>query len=469
MKTGSIPYYFKTLDWDRLVRDYPPPPDFFEKMFYDYGRADIERVQEERLLAQVQRAWEIPFYRRLWTEAGVSPTDIKGLGDLRKLPIYNVDDYRASIARCPPFGDYQGATFEDVRKGALRIFTSGGTTGRARPMIYTLWDWEVYTILLSRIMYLQGLRPGDPILNISTYGLHVGGMACDYANSRWLSCVVIPVSSGNVTPTRRQVEIARDWGAVCVVGYGDQLVHWAAVAREMGIEPSRDLAVRFLSVVSSPRRVEAVWGLPAYDWFGANEYGMIATECHEKNGLHIWDDAIIAEIVDADALEPLEPGQKGDLVITALYKSGSPVIRFNTRDVTKIMPGERCGCGSYFTRMDHHLGRSDTMVKLRGLNVWPEHCGEVVRKDPRVAGEYFCYVERVGSSADPRDEMTVMVEHREGETDLDSLKKALEARLKQELEVRLNVEVVPPGSLAGLTGLGADTKIRRLDDRRPKG
>lgn len=465
----GIPYYFRTLDWDRLVREYPPPPDFFEDVFYRWKRVDIERIQEERFLAQTRRAWDIPFYRRLWTEAGVGPRDIKGLADLAKLPIYNVEDYRASIERCPPFGDYQGASFEDVVTTPLRIFTSGGTTGRARPMIYTQWDWEVYTIMLARIMYLQGLRPGDAILNISTYGLHVGGMACDYANSRWLSCVVIPVSSGNVTPTRRQVEIARDWGAVCVVGYGDQLVHWAAVAREMGIDPARDLKVRFLSVVSGPRRVEDAWGLPAYDWFGANEYGMISTECQERNGLHIWEDAIIPEIVDVDANQPVQPGEKGNLVITALYKTGSPVIRFNTKDLTRIMPEQRCACGSHFRRMDQHLGRSDTMVKLRGVNVWPEHCGDVARRDSRLTGEYFCYVERSGSPANSRDEMTLMAEHKEGETDLEAIKRELEARLREEMEVRIKVEIVPPGSLSKLTALGADTKIRRFEDRRPKG
>lgn len=463
---GEIPYYYRAVDWERLIREYPPPPGFFEDLFYQWSREDIERVQEERFLAQVRRAWDVPFYRRLWSQAGIGPSDIQGLADLQKLPIYSVEDYRASIERCPPFGDYQGVYFRDGERDPLRVFTSGGTTGKPRPMIYTSWDWEVYSIMLARVYYLHGVRPGDVVQVPMTYGLHVGGFVGDHTVWRWLGCVPVPTSSGLTTPTRRQVEILRDWGVTATCGFPDYFVHLAAVARQMGLDPARDFKMRVFSLTGDTASVMAAWpGAQAYDFFGANEYGMVAAECHERGGLHFWEDAVIPEIVDVDTTGPLGPGQKGNLVITALYKTGSPVIRFNTRDLTRLMPEERCRCGSRFKRMDHHLGRSDTMVKLRGVNIWPEACGRVVRKDPRVTGEYFCYVHKEGSP--PRDELTVMVEYREG-ADLEALKKSLEGSLKEDLEVRINVELVPPGSLTKTTGYGIDPKMKRFEDRRPK-
>lgn len=469
MEEVTIPYYFSTLDFEKLVQEYPPPPAFFDEVFYKWGRSDIQKVQEERFLREARRAWQIPFYRRKWTEAGITPDDIRGLADLQKIPPYDVNDIRESIERCPPFGDYQGVSLQDAKGVPLRIFTSGGTTGRPRPMVYTQRDWEVYTILMARIFYLHGLRPGDVVQLPMTFGLHVGAFAGEHAVRRWLGCVPITTSSGNVTPSRRQIELAREWGTTFFMGPPDYFLHLAQVAKEMGADVRRDLKVRLMSIGGDPRPVEEAWGCPCYDFFGANEYGMIAAECPERQGLHIWEDAVIAETVDVESSQPVGPGEKGNLVITALYKDGAPVIRYNTRDLTRLMEVEPCSCGSWFRRMDHILGRSDTMVKLRGTNVWPEACGEVVRKDPRVTGEYYCIVERVREPPYQRDEMTIMVEYKDGVSDHEGLKRDLESLLRANLEVSISVELAPPKSLARLTGYGIEPKIKRFEDRRPKG
>lgn len=465
----TIPYYFSTLDFDGLIREYPPPPAFFEGMFYRWDRADIQRVQEERFLKEVRRAWEIPFYRRRWTEAGISPDDIRGLADLRRIPLYDVDDVRAGVERRPPFGDYQAFSLQDARKVPLRIFTSGGTTGRARPMIYSQRDWEIYTILMARIFYLHGARPGDVAQLPMTFGLHVGSFAGEHAVRRWLGCVPITTSSGSVTPSRRQIEIAREWGTTFFMGPPDYFLHLAQVAREMGVDIQRDLKVRLMSIGGDPRPVEDAWGCPCYDFFGANEYGMISAECQERQGLHIWEDAVIAETVDVDSGEPVGPGEKGNLVITALYKDGAPVIRYNTKDLTRLFDAQPCACGSWFRRMDHILGRSDTMVRLRGTNVWPEACGEVVRMDRRVTGEYYCIVERAGQPPHDRDEMTIIVEYKDNVSDQAALKKDLEEALRAHLDVSIKVELAQPSSLARLTGYGTEPKIKRFEDRRSKG
>lgn len=464
----TVPYYYNALDFAALMQEYPPPPVFFDTMFYRWSRSDIKRLQEVRFLREVRRAWDIPFYRRKWTDAGITPADIRSLADLDKIPIYDVNDVRQSIERCPPFGDYQALSLEDARRVPVRIFTSGGTTGRARPMIYTERDWEIYCILMARIYYLHGVRPGDVAQLPMTFGLHVGSFAGEHTVRRWLGCVPVTTSSGNVTPSRRQIEIAREWGTTFMMATPDYFLHLALVAKEMGVDVRKDLKVRLLSIGGDPRPVQEAWGCPCYDFFGANEYGMISAECLERQGLHIWEDAVIPQIVDVDSGDPVGPGEKGNLVITALYKDGAPVIRYNTRDLTRLFDEEPCSCGSWFRRMDHILGRSDTMVKLKGTNVWPEACGEVVRRDPRVTGEYYCIVERVGHPPRHRDEMTIIVEHKADVSDHAGLKSDLEDLLRANLDVRINVELAEPMSLARLTGYGTEPKIKRFEDRRAK-
>lgn len=456
------------VDYRHLVQEYPPPPEFFSAVYTQWDRERIRRVQEARLRTAVERAWNVPFYQRLWRAAGVQPGDVRTLEDLRHLPVYTVEDYRASLEEYPPFGDYLARVPGGENSTSLRIFTSGGTTGRARPMVYAPYEWEVYVILLARDLYLHGLREGEVVQIPMTFGLHIGAFAVYHAAVDWLGCTPVTTSSGLVTPTQRQLELLREWGASLIIGFPDYMLHLAHEARKLGLDPRTDFPrLRILSVAGDPRPVRDTWGKESYDFFGANEYGMIGAQCKYSNGLHIWEDVAIVEVLDVDTGEPItEPGRVGNLVVTALYKETSPVIRFNTRDLTRLMPEERCACGSWFRRIDHHLGRSDGMIRLRGVNVWPEACGEVVRRQPGFNGQYYCILERKGDP--PRDNLLLQAEAESADADFARLKADLEEALRRQLEVRIEVEVVPPMALQPKTRYGIDPKIRRFEDRRSK-
>lgn len=462
MGSHVIPYYFQNVDWQRLVDEYPPAPAYFDTVFR-WPRERIEELQLRRLKEQVDRAWrDVPFYRRLWGEAGFEPGDLRSLGDLPSLPAYTVDDIRRSIEREPPLGDYQGVRWpEQAGQVPARVYFSGGTTGRERPTLYTAWDREVGALLTARALWLQGIRPGYAVINNFAFSLHNAAWIIDHALWQWLGCLPITASTGNVTATERQIAIAREYGVQAFVSFGDYLLHMASKAREMGLDPAADFDVRVLAAVGKAREVERAWGAPSYDAYGFHEVQYVAAETEDRNGLYIFEDAFIVEVVDSETGEPVADGELGDLVITCLYKTGSPQIRFNIKDLSRVFPPRDDGSFSTMKRMDRLHGRSDTMVKLRGINVWPEAVGAIVGEDAEATGEYFVVVDRIGS----RDEMTCLVEAR-GSGDAGEIQRRLEGTLRARLGVALKARVVPGSDLAALTGLGTVGKTRRFQDRR---
>ena len=282
-----------------------------------------------------------------------------------------------------------------------------------------------------------------------------------------------------MTLTRRQVEIAREWGTNQWASFPEYMGHIANVAaNEMGFDV-RDLDTKFIHTFLGPdlsgrlrEELEGLWGCQVFDNYGTHEIGLAAFECREKAGLHFHEDLGYVEIVDPDTNTPVDEqkGEKGDLVYTSLYRQHPPLIRYNLKDLVRFVDyGQRCACGSYLLRMDHFLGRSDDMVKLRGTNVYPMACLDAIKADSRSTGEWLCVVERVGEGLSGKDEMTVKVEYKEGSTDLDGFRLQLEQNLKSDLGVRVAVEAVPAGSLSPLTGYGgAEGKVKRLLDKRPK-
>lgn len=459
-----IPYAYRSLDWDVLVREYPPAPMFFETTYLK-SADEIRALQQARLVRALDHAYRTPFYRKRWDAAGIDPREIRTLEALRMIPTYVVDDLRQSLEANPPFGDYQGLRFEDAVNGPLRIFTSGGTTGRPRPTIYSQWDRNVGAILRARAFYLAGFRPGDTVQNTMLYSTHNGAFIVDEALSNWSGCIPITTSAGIVTRSRRQVEIMRDWGVRGLVGFHDFLAHLAETAQEMGIDPVRDLQLRNISTMGGkPRELEKAWGCNASENYGMHEIQVVASECPAKEGMHLWQDAFVVDLVDLDSGELVADGDVGSIVITALYKTGVPVVRYDTKDTARLVSRGRCACGSSLPRISSILGRADTMVKLRGINIWPEACGEVARRDVRVAGEFFCYAER----RDGRDEMVLLIERKADVADELALQRDLAELLRTELGVAIVVEVRPPGGTQELTRFGIEAKPRRFEDRRPK-
>lgn len=464
MSQEKIPYYWQSLDFPKLMADYPPPPAFFSRV-YRMPREELHALQETRFLAQVARAWEIPFFQRHWRTAGLEPADIKSLDDLTKIPPYTVHEIRDSIMRNPPFGDFMGISPEDGRRMPLVIQTSGGTTGLPRPMLYAPQEREVMAILRGRCLAMNGVRPGDMIQ--VTYSLGLGnGIGAREAIWKYTGAIPVVTGSGISTPTRRQIEIAKAWRINVILGFPAYLRHMAIVARdEMKIDP-RSLGIRLLGShigAEDRKRIEELWGAPCSDSYGTHEAGMMATDCIYQNGMHIHEDAILIEIIDPDSGQPVPDGEKGNVYITSLYKYGAPLIRYNISDVAAIMPGI-CQCGSTLRRLEKIFGRSDNMIKLRGVNVFPEAIGELVAEESRTTGEYFCIVERVGDAE--HDQMTVLVEMADPSCDPAALERDLERRLREGLNVKVLVKAVARGALDTYTGVSQSSKIKRLLDKR---
>jgi len=462
---GDIPWLFRALDYEALAREFPPPPNYFREVFRA-SRDEIRARQETRFLQTVARGWEIPFFQRHWGNAGSEPGDIRGLDDLTKLPPYTVKELRESIERAPPFGDFMGVSPADGARMPLVLQTSGGTTGLPRPMLYAPRDRETMAILGGRRFALHGVRPGDRILMTYSLGLGNGGMAPREAVWRYTGAVPIMTGSGASTPTRRQIEIAKAWGANVILGFPSYLRHLAIVAKEeMGIDP-HSLGIRTLGShlgQEDRQRIEELWNAPCHDAYGTHESGMMAAECGERAGMHIQEDAVILEIADTETGRVLPEGEKGAVYITTLYRWGAPQIRFNINDVSRIIP-EPCACGGTLKRLDRIFGRNDTMVKLRGVNVFPEAVGAVVVADSRTNGEYVCIVERTG--AEDREEMTVQIEVRDASVDRPAFQRDFEQRFKEVLGVRVVVQAVDRGATDRLTGTSTSSKIKRLIDRR---
>lgn len=460
------PYYYNSIDWDRLVQEYEPPFEFMTGTRL-WSRDQIVAAQAERLRGALERASKVPFYQRLWAEHGFQPGDVKSVDDLAKVPQYTIDDIRVSIDREPPFGDYQSHHFADGAHTPLRFYTSGGTTGMPRPTIYTQWDREVGAILSARTFLMQGVRPGDAVINAWAYSTHNAAWIMDHGLWHWLGAIPITTGTGNVTPTEKQVEMAQLYGAASITATSDYLLHIADTARRMGIDPKRDLNLKTLLSFGDTAAVEEAFGVPAYDSYAFHEVQYVAAECEAKDGLHIFEDAFIIEVVDFETGEVLPPGHRGNIVVTCLYKTGTHQLRYNIQDISASYELTECACGSVHRKLDYFQGRSDTMVKLRGVNVWPEACGKIIQDNPGVSGEYFVYVERVtppGKMA--REEMTVMVEAADGVGDRNRLGADLEKLLKQKIGVQINVDVVECDSLRGLTGHGHRAKLKRFEDRR---
>ncbi len=454
---------FEAVDHAALMAAHSPPPEYFEGDWL-LPPEEIEARQLERLRARAARAYRVPFFRRRWDAAGVGPDDLRSLADLSSFPAYRVDDLRKSIEAHPPLGDYQGASIREALAEPVRIFMSGATTGAPRPTLYTQWDREAGAILMARALYLQGVRPGDVVLNAWAYSTHNGAFAFDEALHKWLNCVVLTTGTGNVTSSRRQVELAHQYQATAILTTGDYLLHLAEVAREMGLDPKKDFNLKALPNIGDRSALEEVWGVPNYQSYGFHEVQWVSVECPERQGLHIFEDAFVVQIVDPDTGELVSDGEQGSICITEIYKTGSPQIRYDIQDLSFLYPREQCVCGSWLRRMGPFAGRGDNMVKLRGVNVWPEAIGEIALDDPRLESDYFVRALREGN----RDEMIVHVVSRAPRGGWPEIAEATAARLKERLGVRIRVALASPGELDDWTELHTSPKPKRFRDERDR-
>ena len=459
----NIPRYYRSLDFEALWREYPPPPDYF-RTNYILSPDALRALQELRLLKQIERAWQIPFYERHWKAAGLAKGDIRGLDDLRFIPSFSVHDLRDSIARDPPWGDYIGIDFSRDDPLPMVLQTSGGTTGLPRPMIFSPRDREVINIITGRRLYMQGVRPFDLLQVVLALGLPNGGFAAREGIWKYTGAVPVMTSTGAQTPTRRQIEIMKAWKTNFLVGFPAYLRHIGLVARdELKIDP-RELHLKGLIVhlgIDDRASLEDLWGAPVLDTYGTNECGSIACECKYKTSMHIFEDAFFLEVNDPETGAPKSSGEKGVVYLTTLFKYAAPMVRFNTNDISAFTAAP-CSCGCTHRSISKIFGRNDNMVKLRGVNVFPEAIGALIAEHAESNGEYVCVVEKV----DGGDQMSVLAEVVNSSVSKVAFEQALATRLKEALGVKLLVQAVDRGGLDTMTGLSRTSKIRRLIDKR---
>lgn len=420
------------------------------------SRKEIESIQLERLKYIVNYAYEkVAFYRQSFDRINLSPRDINSLKDIEKIPFTTKDDLRDNY----PYG-----MFAVPMKDVVRIHASSGTTGRPTVVGYTRKDLDTWSELVARMAFMAGAREQD-IAQISFgYGLFTGALGLHYGLER-IGAAVVPVSSGN---TERQINLMRDFGSTVLVSTPSYAMYMAEVSEEMGVKRD-DIRLRLGlfgaegSTKEMRHEIEKRWGITATENYGLSEIigPGVSGECEEKDGMHIAEDHFLAEIIDPATGRKLDYGEKGELVITTLTKEALPLLRYRTRDITSLNP-EPCRCGRTLMRMSRVEGRSDDMLIIRGVNVFPSQIESVLMNIKGVGPHYEIVVTRKGYL----DELTVNVELVDGEMldkyqRLEELNAQIRHKLKTVLQIDAKVNLVEPRSLARFEG-----KARRVKDLR---
>ena len=458
--------YVTAMDHAGLLRDFPVGPDFPAAL--QHVSRDALRARQDadfrRLLAF---AWKIPFYQRLWGARGIEPGDIRGLDDLSKLPAYDKADLMASVAAHPPIGDFHGQdAHPPERRPQIIMQTTSGTTGTPQPLLFGPRSREVQNRLLARMYLMAGMTRDDVVHSVYGHGMINGGHYVRETVTHWVGARFLSAGTGVETRSAQQIFIMKQFGATAIVGFADYIKRLSEVAREEGLEPGRDIPIRLICAhlgSESQASLSSAWGGAAvYDWYGVGDTGIIAGEGPDRSGMHIMEDAHALEIADPDTGMPVPEGTLGDMVCTCLFKDDIfPIIRFNTHDVTEEVLGPN-PLGIPFRRIRGFLGRSDNMVKLRGINLFPTGIGALLVEHVSAAtGEFVCRVTRL----EGRDAMTVHLEVR-GPAEA-PMREQLEALLRTRLGVEIGVTLCASGSLAEVTQVESRQKpIRLVDERR---
>ena len=430
--------------------------DFFNAEFETLSRSEIEALQLERLKATVSHCYEgSAFYRKRMDGIGMEPSDIRSLDDLRRIPFTTKQDLRDTY----PFG-----IASVPLKQCVRLHSSSGTTGNPTVVLHSARDLDQWANAVARCLWMVGCRPEDVFQNTSGYGMFTGGLGFQYGAER-LGMLTVPAAAGN---TLRQLKFFTDFRTTVVHAIPSYAARLYEVMCEQGIDPRRDLALRTLVIGAEPhsedtrRRIEDMLGVKAYNSFGMSEMcgPGVAFECKEQNGLHIWEDYYIVEIVNPDTLEPVPDGEVGELVLTTINREAMPLLRYRTRDLTRILPGP-CPCGREHKRLDRMKGRSDDMIILKGVNIFPIQIETVLMQYQELASDYLITLKTDSDN----DAMTVEVELSDMAIDdfgaLQRLEKDITRRLHDEILITPRVRLVPKGSLPKSEGKAVRVKDLR--------
>lgn len=429
--------------------------EYWQKDIETMGRDQLQELQLTRLKETVKHAANSPFYKEVFEKNGITPDSIQTLDDLRKIPFTTKNDLRCHY----PFG----MAAIPIQK-CVRIHSSSGTTGNPTVVLHSAKDLDQWANQVARCMYMVGLRDTDVFQNTSGYGMFTGGLGFQYGAER-LGALTVPAAAGN---TKRQIKFITDFGTTCLHIIPSYATRLAEVMYEMGIDPRRDTKLHTVCIGAEPhseeqrKRIEQLLGVKAYNCFGMSEMNGpgVAFECPEQNGLHIWEDYVIPEIINPQTLEPVPEGEIGELVLTTINREAMPLLRYRTRDLTRFIPGE-CPCGRTHRRLARFVGRSDDMIILKGVNIFPIQIEKILMNFKELGTNYLITIETVGYN----DEMLIEVELSDLFTDdysaLQRLAKEVTRQLKDELLLTPRVKLVGKGSLPSAEG-GKAVRVKDL-------
>ena len=425
--------------------------EYWDKEIETIDRKSLEALQLKRLNETLKRAANTDFYR------GRIPDSVKNLQELQDIPFTTKNDLRNSF----PF-KMLAVDPEEI----IRVHSSSGTTGQATVIYHTRSDINNWTDLVARCMYMTGVRKTDVFQNMMGYGLFTGGLGLHYGSER-VGSMTIPASSGN---SKRQIMLMKNFKTTVVHITPSYALHLYTIMEEEGINPKKDLNLRIAFLGAEPyteetrRRLEELYGFDAYNSYGLSEMNGpgVAFECKNKNGMHLWEDHYILEVIDPKTGDVLKDGEEGELVLTTLMREGMPIIRYRTGDIAYVYP-DKCVCGRTHRRISRIKGRSDDMLIINGVNLYPMQIEEVLMGINEVGNNYLIEIDKEGYL----DRINIKVEVRpeifKGSIEeLESLKRRIIEEIKTNVLVKPHVTLVEPNSLPKSEGKA----VRVIDKRK---
>ncbi len=430
---------------------------YWDKSVETMTRNDLEERQLQGLKDSVKQASLSVFYKGLFAKIGFDPDSVKSIDDIRKIPLTTKDDLRDHW----PYG------FLSVPKEELvRMHSSSGTTGRATVIFHTSRDLDAWTDMVARSMYMTGMRKSDVFQNMMTYGLFTGGLGFHYGAER-VGALIIPAGAGN---SKRQIQLIKDFETTTIHIIPSYALHLTEVFQELGVDPRRDTKLRIGFLGAEPHsektrgKVEEFYGIKAYNSYGLSEMNGpgVAFECPRQQGMHIWEDNFLVELIDPQTLEPVAEGEEGELVLTTLRREGMPILRYRTKDLTRIIPGA-CECGRTHRRIERITGRTDDMLIIKGVNIFPIQIEKKLMDVPEVGTNFLIILEREGYNDHMIIKVEVQKEFFSGNLkQLENLRRKITEELKSDILITPRVELVEPNSLPKSEGKA----VRVIDNRK---
>ncbi|MBR4115455.1 MAG: phenylacetate--CoA ligase [Bacteroidales bacterium] len=427
--------------------------EYWNEELETMSRPELEKLQVERLRKTVAIAMNSPYYKKIFAERNITPESIKSLDDLQRFPFTTKDDLRNNY----PFG-LVAVPMEKV----VRVHSSSGTTGNPTVVAHSQKDLDEWADQVARCMYMVGCRNTDVFQNTSGYGMFTGGLGYQYGAER-LGAVTVPAAAGN---SKRQIKFIMDFGTTVIHAIPSYATRLAEVFTEQGIDPRKDTKLRIFCLGAEPhseeqrKRIEKLFGIKAYNCFGMSEMNGpgVAFECKEQNGLHVWEDFVIPEILDPVTLEPVPDGEIGELVLTTINREAMPLFRYRTRDLTRFITGP-CPCGRTHRRLDRFKGRSDDMIIVKGVNIFPIQIERILMGFKELGMNYLITIDTIANN----DEMMVEVEIGDNmKIDdfpaLQNLTKEITRQLKDEILLTPKVKLVEKGSIPQSEGKAVRVK-----------